>query len=257
MSKEQGVRRVHTNTEHVSVNNSVEISWTSFLKDDEILKQELENYNRVFEKYSAEGSVDIHLDANVDKVPATDKAYKICHNPDCYFNSAKKSSLNNMAISCPGCGCVSYHSELCVRQDAKHFGVCSQSKMKWKLGVVTTKSTVQSTSRYLSVKEIEIDWNKNLGSGGYSLVYAAKCRGAKYAAKVIDKQMVRDKNIARVIAREVEVHSKLDHPHIIKLQYIAESESCLVILTELASNGNLSGKSVCSHRVCVCQRLFA
>jgi serine/threonine protein kinase len=116
--------------------------------------------------------------------------------------------------------------------------------MRWKLGMVITKTSIQATAKYLSVKEIQIDWQKNLGSGGYSLVYSAQCRGVKYAAKVIDKQMVRDKNISRVISREIEVHSKLDHPHIIKLQYVAESESCLVILTELATNGNLSGKTI-------------
>lgn len=168
--------------------------------------------------------------------------YNLCHNPECYYHTAKKSSVSNLNLSCPGCNSVFYHSEICMRHDAKHFGICSQTKLKWKFGGVITKTTVQASSKYLALKEIHIDWEKNLGSGGFSLVYVAKARGGKFAAKVIDKQMVRDKNIARVISREIEVHSKLDHPHIIKLQHVAESETCLVILTELATNGNLSGR---------------
>ena len=71
-------------------------------------------------------------------------------------------------------------------------------------------------------------------------MYTAYCRGKKYAAKVIDKEMVKDKNISKVISGEVELHFKLVHPHIIRLEYVAENEEQLVLLAELATNGNLA-----------------
>ena len=54
--------------------------------------------------------------------------------------------------------------------------------------------------------------------------------------------MVKDKNISKVIDREVELHLRLKHPHIIKLEYIAEDAEKLILLSELASNGSLQGR---------------
>ncbi len=165
-----------------------------------------------------------------------------CHMPTCYFNTNQCPPDSHM-VKCPNCKLIYYHSNICIHLDSKHYGLCAYKKNKSSNGFILNNSTSTCTKYYIAMSEIYIDYNDGLGMGGYSKVYKSTCRSKVFAAKIVDKAMVKDKNIGKTIAREVMLHITLRHPHIVRLSHVAEDSDKLVLLCELATYGNLSGSS--------------
>jgi len=83
-----------------------------------------------------------------------------------------------------------------------------------------------------------------LGRGAFSIVKLAveKSTGIKYAVKIINKSKV-EQDLAR-LATEMEILKKVQHPNIIALKEIIDTKSCLFIVTEVVSGGELFDKIV-------------
>ena len=81
-----------------------------------------------------------------------------------------------------------------------------------------------------------------LGIGSYGHVYLVtnKFNNKKYALKVINKnKLMQIYADCRLVQNEVEIHSKLNHPNIIRLYSMKETNNEIQILLEYAKNGNL------------------
>ena len=77
-----------------------------------------------------------------------------------------------------------------------------------------------------------------LGKGGYGKVYKVKNikTGEIRACKHLSKQNV--KNLEK-FRREIEILKKMDHPNIIKLYEVYESERSLYLVMELCNGGEI------------------
>ena len=81
-----------------------------------------------------------------------------------------------------------------------------------------------------------------LGSGSYGRVYLVSHNETKekYALKVIDKKKLLNMyGNCDIIYNEIKIHSKLEHPNIIRLYSFKETEYEINIIMEYAKNGNL------------------
>ena len=79
---------------------------------------------------------------------------------------------------------------------------------------------------------------KQLGKGGYGKVYEVKNKktGEIRACKHLSKLNVKDLDKFR---REIEIMKKLDHPNIIKIYEVFESERSLYIIMEECKGGEI------------------
>ena len=83
---------------------------------------------------------------------------------------------------------------------------------------------------------------EELGIGSYGRVYLVKNKftNKKYALKEINKnKLMKIYADCRLVKNEVEIHSKLNHPNIIRLYSMKETNNEIQILLEYAQNGNL------------------
>ncbi|GLC48047.1 hypothetical protein PLESTB_000708700 [Pleodorina starrii] len=87
--------------------------------------------------------------------------------------------------------------------------------------------------------------SRRLYQGANSSVYLATCRHShlRVALKVYFLDRV-PMNALHMLAREIRIHSELDHPHIIKLYGAFQEEGRLVLVQEYAAHGDLC----CLHR---------
>ena len=89
------------------------------------------------------------------------------------------------------------------------------------------------------------DINNNLiiiGKGGYGKIYLSKnvIDNKKYAIKNISKKKMKEVGIdTSIIKREIDVHIRITHPHIIKLFSYLEDRYNFYLAMEYAPNGNL------------------
>ena len=107
------------------------------------------------------------------------------------------------------------------------------------------------TDKYIYNKEYEIkNFSKvydgfipvELGTGAFARVYLVthNITRKKYALKVINKhKLIQTYGNCQLIENEIEIHSKLNHPNIIRLYNVSETEEEINILLEYAENGNL------------------
>lgn len=81
---------------------------------------------------------------------------------------------------------------------------------------------------------------KYLGEGSYGKVKLVqeKKTGILYAMKIISKANLLNFTSIQNVKREIKIHSKLSHPHIIKLHYFFEDEDNVYMVLEYAKNGN-------------------
>ncbi|XP_071835082.1 MAP/microtubule affinity-regulating kinase 3-like isoform X3 [Apostichopus japonicus] len=81
---------------------------------------------------------------------------------------------------------------------------------------------------------------KTIGKGNFAKVKLAKHipTSKEVAIKIIDKQVLNQSSLAKVY-REVRIMKSLDHPNIVKLFEVIESEKTLYLVMEYASGGEV------------------
>ena len=95
------------------------------------------------------------------------------------------------------------------------------------------------------VEEVyEIHGGKILGTGVSGIVRIATHRvtGKKYAMKTLHLSRIKDSNSLEVLRNEVKIMSELDHPNIVRLYEIYETEQHIFLIMELCTGGELLDK---------------
>ncbi|KAL4508150.1 hypothetical protein ABPG72_021523 [Tetrahymena utriculariae] len=94
--------------------------------------------------------------------------------------------------------------------------------------------------RYSNKKKIRDDYKflKELGSGAFGVVFLATHRitGDERAVKAVAKDRLSDK---QQFQDEINILKELDHPNIVKLYEVYESESTIYLVTEYCEGGEL------------------
>lgn len=107
----------------------------------------------------------------------------------------------------------------------------------------TTKPTGNQT-KGASVEE-KYEVGDEIGRGAFSVVKNAKDKktGEKSAIKFIEKKFV-DKQDLVLLAREIDIMRKVDHPNVLKLKEVYENEDIIALVMELVTGGELFYKIV-------------
>ena len=102
------------------------------------------------------------------------------------------------------------------------------------------KLNFQEFSLYEKIK-LNNNKFKILGYGTNSIVYLVKHKEISnfFALKVINKDLLKKKNLLNTIYNEIDFHSKLFHKNIIHLIAIYEDENNINIILEYANSENL------------------
>uniref|UniRef100_A0A0R3S4B0 non-specific serine/threonine protein kinase n=1 Tax=Elaeophora elaphi TaxID=1147741 RepID=A0A0R3S4B0_9BILA len=81
---------------------------------------------------------------------------------------------------------------------------------------------------------------KTIGRGNFAVVHVAKhgISSKKVALKIVDKSQLLADDLSK-IEREINILKNLDHPHIVKLYEIINTDQFLYVVMEYASNGEL------------------
>ncbi|XP_067127139.1 serine/threonine-protein kinase SIK2-like [Centruroides vittatus] len=84
------------------------------------------------------------------------------------------------------------------------------------------------------------DIERTIGKGNFAVVKAARHRITKteVAIKIVDKTVLDATNLEKVY-REVQIMKLLNHPHIIKLYQVMETNNMLYLVSEYASQGEI------------------
>ena len=82
---------------------------------------------------------------------------------------------------------------------------------------------------------------KQLGAGRFATVYSAveKKSNLKVAIKEIPKKLISNHDFQHQVRREVEIHSRLNHPNIIKLFGYFQDNKNIYLVMEFAEGGTL------------------
>ena len=105
----------------------------------------------------------------------------------------------------------------------------------------TVQTEAEITDMYI------IEQNQMLGEGTYSRVYSATHRelGGVFAVKCIEKAFLVSEEEKISLKREVELHLRLHHPHIVRLYEVYEDPQYLWLVMECISQGTLT--SLCDY----------
>ncbi|CAB3372690.1 Hypothetical predicted protein [Cloeon dipterum] len=95
-----------------------------------------------------------------------------------------------------------------------------------------------SVDRLVRVGYYELE--KTIGKGNFAVVKLAThvVTNTKVAIKIIDKTKLDEENLKKIF-REIQIMSKLRHPHIIRLYQVMETEKMIYLVTEYASGGEI------------------
>merc|ERR1711953_1230553 len=127
------------------------------------------------------------------------------------------------------------HAEQKTNTNMPLFGKAKpKEKPKEEVGKVTRTPTVED----------KYDMKDVLGTGAFSQVRLAECRedGQMYAIKVIDKKALKGKEDS--LENEIRVLRRLDHPNVVKLLEAYESRTCVYLVMELVTGGELFDRIV-------------
>ncbi|KAF7721745.1 Serine/threonine-protein kinase par-1 [Apophysomyces ossiformis] len=82
--------------------------------------------------------------------------------------------------------------------------------------------------------------DKVIGYGGFSVVRQGYCisDGRKVAVKVIKKNMMDEMDHQRV-ERELDIWKSLDHPHVVRIHKVLETDYAMYVVGDYCSRGNL------------------
>lgn len=97
------------------------------------------------------------------------------------------------------------------------------------------------------------DVKKELGSGAFATVKLVinKTTGQPYAMKVLDKKRVAMSSHSKrdTMQSEIELLSQIDHPHIVLMEEVFETDKELYLILELVTGGELFDRIVTSGRL--------
>ena len=101
---------------------------------------------------------------------------------------------------------------------------------------VTMPNTPQIPPQVVGNNKTGISYMKGklLGKGGFAFVYEMKSvtNNVIFADKMISKEVARKKSSQEKIRREIDLHSKLCHPNIVKFVETFEDEHFIHIILE-------------------------
>lgn len=82
--------------------------------------------------------------------------------------------------------------------------------------------------------------SKTVGKGNFAKVKLARhvLTGVEVAIKIIDKQSLNESSLAKLM-REVDIMKRLDHPNIVKLFEVLDTEKTLYLVMEYANGGEV------------------
>lgn len=86
-----------------------------------------------------------------------------------------------------------------------------------------------------------MDGEDQLGDGSYAVVKPGTSRsdGRKVAIKQVHKRYLRTEEAKKAVDREVEIHLRLQHKHVVRLYEVYETEDFLYLVMEKANRGTL------------------
>lgn len=174
-----------------------------------------------------------------------------CANPKCIYSaqshpkSTPPTKQTLPPITCPDCLTAKYHSLNCMLQDQpRHSFECRRrSHPGPKPGSSTSKlSQSQRASNEKIIKnKYKYQISNQIGEGSYGYVYSGQSlfNTTNFAMKVVEKAKIDTDELKTSIANEIQIHSKLKHPHIIKMVDYSEDSQNIYMVLEMATGGNL------------------
>jgi serine/threonine-protein kinase Chk2 len=116
-----------------------------------------------------------------------------------------------------------------------------------------TASAVKKTRYERGTPERKYDVKKELGSGAFATVKLVinKATGQPFAMKVLDKKKVAMSSHSKrdTMQDEIELLSQIDHPHIVFMEEVFETDKELFLVLELVTGGELFDRIVTSGRL--------
>ena len=116
-------------------------------------------------------------------------------------------------------------------------------------GNFKTEDNLYAASNSYSYKNFDYvkigNKNQMLGSGAFADVFLAvhRIENRKYAIKVMNKEKLSKSNVkSSFIKKEINIHSRLDHPYIISLKCHHETSEFIYMVMDYAKNGTLFSK---------------
>jgi len=93
--------------------------------------------------------------------------------------------------------------------------------------------------------EDNYDIGEEIGRGAFSVVKKARHKksGNEFAIKFIEKKHV-DKQDLMLLGREIDIMKKVDHPNVLKLEEVYETDEIIALVMELVNGGELFYKIV-------------
>lgn len=90
-------------------------------------------------------------------------------------------------------------------------------------------------------EQYELVGEDQLGDGSYAVVKPAirRVNGKEVAIKQIHKRFLRDEAAKNAVSREIEIHLRLRHKHIVRLHEVYETPDFLYLVMAKATKGNL------------------
>ena len=174
---------------------------------------------------------------------------QICSNNLIFSFRCRYCQNNFCSLTCLEIHCSEIHNNINNNNNNNDINSYSQTKkniespflVKGTLNANILYDETYSLKNFLPVYEQDRKL-KTIGSGSYGQVYLGLNQIDKkyYAIKHMEK-----KNIFRLlhsligIQKEIEIQSKIDHPNIVKLLYVKETDISYDLIMEYATGGNL------------------
>ncbi|TDH70735.1 hypothetical protein CCR75_004968 [Bremia lactucae] len=157
----------------------------------------------------------------------TQAAPRIPANPFVARRLTDGEELRIMAIHRTGC-----RDAMALKND--HCGTDSEEELNYPKPYFIHEKAV--TEQYELVGEDQ------LGDGSYAVVKPAIRRdnGNEVAIKQIHKRFLRDEAAKNAVSREIEIHLRLRHKHIVRLYEVYETPEFLYLVMAKATKGNLT-----------------
>ena len=97
----------------------------------------------------------------------------------------------------------------------------------------------------------EYETKETIGKGTFSKVKLGihKATNEKVAIKILEKSKIKEKDDLQRIIREMQILNELNHPNIVKVYEICESDEYFFIIMEYCSGGELFNYIVRNHRL--------